>query len=298
MTKNINNISITVLLLTLFTLSSNLFGQNNYQFIEPNISFSYDSTKMKITDRYSNTFYETEAYDFCTTFDTINKVRINVKANHPVVNTFPAIEQERIMNDRIKEFQKFKKKKVSLVDFDKTVRHIGEFLCAGFILLDKKTKTTMTTIVCNHISNVDITEVQLTSFKRKTLSPDYKIVEDFLKGFSSYPKEKIFTEDSLINAKYTISILKANDTMENLSWRKRSYFAVVKTNEQLMHKVKEVRLNNSYGKEIFKANDNGEVYIYCWDKEKGIIERKGELIIINSFGKNVKIPFTFKYENK
>lgn len=46
--------------------SANLSAQkhNAYKFIEPNISVSYDSNYFKIEKRYSNTYYETEAYDF------------------------------------------------------------------------------------------------------------------------------------------------------------------------------------------------------------------------------------------
>lgn len=78
--------NITVLYLTLTFLTSNVFGQNTTKFIEPNISFSYDSSKLKIETRYSNSYYETESYDFTPTFDTINKVRINVSANYPIEN--------------------------------------------------------------------------------------------------------------------------------------------------------------------------------------------------------------------
>lgn len=202
------------------------------------------------------------------------------------------------MNSRIDEFKNLKDSRVSFVDYDTTVRHIGDFLCVGLILSDKKTKTTLSTIICNHLSDTDATEVRLTSINRQSLIADYKILEQFLKGFTSYSKEKIFIEDSLIKSIYTISVLQTRETIENLKWRSNSYFAIVKTNQPLKHQVKEVRLDIGYGKEIFPANDNGEVYIAFTDKEKGLIERKGDLIILNSFGKIVKIPFTFKYVNK
>lgn len=300
MTKNNNIFSKpTLLYLTILLLSIKSFGQNSFKFIEPNISFSYDSTKLKITNRYSNKTYETESYDFKTTFDTLNKVEINIRANHPIDHSSSSLEQEKIMNNGIKEIQKMKDSRISLVDYDKTAKRIGNFFCFGFTVLEKKTKTTFTNIFCIHISDADITEVKLTSIKRQSLAADYKILENFLKGFSSYSKEKIFIEDSLIKNKYTVSVVETKETIENLKWRNNSYFAIVKTNQPLQNKVKEVRLDIAgYGQEIFPANDNGEVYIACTDWQKGLIERKGEFVIINSFGKNVKIPFTFKYNKK
>ncbi|MEO6668872.1 MAG: hypothetical protein ABIN36_05320 [Ferruginibacter sp.] len=282
----------------LFLSSTITLGQNSYKFIEPNISFSYDSTKLKITNRYSNTFYEYESYDFKLTIDSVNKVNINVSAKHPLENPPSTSEHESMMQSKIAEFSKTNDSNVSFVDYDKKVRHIGAFLCVGFILLDNKANKTFTTIRCIHISQSDMTEIKLTSFNRQSLNADYEILEQFLKGFSNYSKDEISKEDSLIKGKYTINISQTTETIENLKWRRNSYFAIVRTNEQLQHKVKEVRLDIEYGREIFPANENGEVYIACADKEKGIVERKGELILLTSFGKHVKIPFTLKYENK
>ena len=86
MTKSNNYVATALLSLTLVLLSANLFGQkqNSYKFIEPNISLSYDSNRYQITNRYSNTAYETESYDFEFRLDTVNKVNINIKANHPI----------------------------------------------------------------------------------------------------------------------------------------------------------------------------------------------------------------------
>jgi hypothetical protein len=273
-------------------------AQNTYKFIEPNISFLFDSTKLKISNRYSNTVYETESYDFKFLLDTTNKVNINVSAQHPVDKPLSMSEVEKKMTDRINEILKIGNDRVSIIDYDKNVRHVGDFLCFGFILLDKKTNNTGAAITCNHISNSDITEIRLTSQNRKSLLEDYKILESLLPNFKSYSKKEIFSQDSLIKAKYSINISATKETIDNLKWRTNSYFGIVKTNEKLEHRVKEVRLDNSYGQEIFPANEDGQVYIACTSKEKGQVEKKGEFVIINSFGKNVKIPFTFKYENK
>src|SRR6187402_1131839 len=56
---------------------------NSYKFIEPNISVSYDSNVLKITQRYSNTFYKTESYDFSYQGDTAKKALIHISASNP-----------------------------------------------------------------------------------------------------------------------------------------------------------------------------------------------------------------------
>jgi hypothetical protein len=288
-------------LIATFFFASHLHAQkgSGYLFIEPNISLSFDSTKFKIGKRYSNTTYETESYDFTTAFDTANRVLIQVSAKHPLGGSMSTKKLEDAMNDRIKAFLKVKDSRVVLVDYDKKARRVADFVCAGFVLLDKKTKKAATRIVCNHISESDLTEVMLLSMHRKSLVDDYKILEQLLQGFSAYSKARIHKEDSLIKAQYTINVLQAKDTvMYGFKRQPPVYFAVVTTNEPLQHRVKEATLDLKFGKQIFSPNENGEVYITFSDSEKGTIKKTGELVMLNSFGKKVKIPFSFTYENR
>lgn len=292
-------ISISSLLLVL--ISTIVIGQNNYKFIKPNISISYDSNKIKITERYSNTFYETEAYDFKPLTDKANNINIHIKAQHPQSKVLTFKEQEEMMQKEIDKTKNVINDSISYLEYDKKVRNVNGFLCSGFILINKKSNKTVASIICNHVTDSDFTGVKLISFNRQSLKRDYEILENFLKGFKAYSKKSIETEDSTIKSNYTIKINYTSNTIENLNWRKNSNFAIISTNEKLKHKIKEFRLSISEvgdAKEIFPANDKGDIYIAFSDKNKGSIERKGELIILNSFGKNVKIPFSFKYNNK
>jgi hypothetical protein len=210
----IRNAISTFLLLLSFVFSSIIvLGQNSYKFIEPNISFSYDSTKLKISNRYSNTFYETESYDFKSIVDANNKIIINVKADHSVEKPISKLTLQKKMTERIPEILKLNDGRISILEYDKTVRQVGDFLCFGFILFDEKTKITRTAITYNHITTADLTEIGLLSQNRKSLSSDYKILENFIQGFTAYSKEKIFKEDSLIKGKYTVNILPTKKTI-------------------------------------------------------------------------------------
>jgi 16S rRNA C1402 (ribose-2'-O) methylase RsmI len=183
------------------------------------------------------------------------------------------------------------------------VRHIGEFLCVGFILMDNASKTKITTIMCNHISKSDITEVKLTSRNRKTLEQDYKILEQFFKGFKTYTKTELNLNDSLTKAKYTIIVETAKDTIENFKYRRGEYLAVVKTKEKLEDKLKEVNVvlreeEGMLSVENFTPNEKGETYIACKTSEKGIVEKKGYFVIVNSIGRDIKIPFIIRINKK
>ena len=153
----------------------------------------------------------------------------------------------------------------------------------------------MTSIICNHISDNDLTEISFIFIETKNLDSCYKIVLDFVSGFKYYTRAQVNYEDSLIKNNYSVSITKSSDTIENFKWRKTTFLGTVKINEQLKHKIKEVRLDMEYGQELFEVQKNGEIRISCNDKGKGTIKKKGQVIIINSFGKNVKVPFEFDY---
>lgn len=93
-------------------------------------------------------------------------------------------------------------------------------------------------------------------------------------------------------------ITPAEAVIDNFEYRPKTYLGIVSIKEPLENKISEVRLTGSAGQEIFAANENGEVPILSNDKEKGTITKKGELILLNSFGKKVKLPFSFSYINK
>ncbi|MBS1511971.1 MAG: hypothetical protein JST86_14075 [Bacteroidetes bacterium] len=294
-------ILFTMILLRGFT---NVYGQqhNSYLFIEPNISIAYDSTVFTIAHRYSNTFYETESYDFALVGDSLHRVSIHVEAAHPVpvADQVSLPDQERAMNAGLKDVKnEAAASKINLVEYDSMVQHIGAFLCVGTRAYDPEKKDSAATIVCFHATPSDNTQVQLIGLQAKSLKDSYAILRQFLQGFTAYSKAAIDKEDSLIKARYSIQVVAATDTVENLRWRNNDYLAVVKTNEPLLHRFKEVRLDmESGGKEIFAAGTTGTVYVASHSNQKGMIERKGEFIVLNSFGKMVKIPFSFRYENK
>jgi len=86
--------------------------------------------------------------------------------------------------------------------------------------------------------------------------------------------------------------------IDNFKYRPKTYIGVVSINQKLEHKISEVRLNNSLGQEIFSPNEKAQVIISSNDSDKGNVIKSGELVLVNSFGKKVSLPFTFTYVNK
>lgn len=269
---------------------------NTYKFIEPNISVSYDSNFFKITQRYSNTFYETESYDFSYQGDTAKKATIHIKAGHPVEYP-PKKERDSLILAGIEEIKNTVNDTFSIANIDKQIRDINDFSCVGLVGYDKRNKKYSTLIECYHFSDNDNTEVIYVS-KGNDLEMEYQLLTTFLSGINSHSQKEMDTEDSLIKNKYTVAVTPTTTVIDNFKYRPMTYIGVVAVNQKLEHKISEVRLNGSLGQEIFSPNESGQVPILSNDSEKGTITKNGELVLFNSFGKKVKLPFTFTYNNK
>lgn len=286
---------IVLLLFLLFRVLPDATGQVKYLFIEPNISISYDSTLFKVGERYSNTYYKTEAYDFSYLGDTLNKVVIHVKAEHPLDIPISGDKLIDLMEEKAAFFGQMNDTAVAVLEYEKQVRQLADFYCAGAILQDKKSGHTYTAIVCNHNSRSDLTEIRLSSENRRSLSEDYAIIAVFLKGFATYSPALIAREEARIKARYRVKVTPVSKPPENMVWRSNNYFALVRTVQPLAHVLKEVRVQIEYGAEIFYPNDKGEVFIAIPATGKGPVKRKAELVLLNSFGKQVSIPFVAEF---
>jgi hypothetical protein len=149
-----------------------------------------------------------------------------------------------------------------------------------------------------YFSDTARAELRYRSSNRNDLEKEYEVLKAFLMGYKVYSEEQIEKEDSIIRNKYTVIVKPSISVPEIFQHRPKTYIGTVSVNQLPEHKVAEARLVNSSGYEIFTSSDDGMIYIICSDNKPGIIEKKGELVLLNSFGKKVKIPFSFSYENK
>ena len=129
-----------VLILLFYFTDSKGQRFNSYQFIEPNISISYDNNYYKITNYYSNSFYETEEYDFeylSASFDS--HTTFNIKAAQPPKLLLSLRKQDSIMLSRFVNARKQINDSIQTIVYDTVVRHINGFSCLRFVLKDKYT---------------------------------------------------------------------------------------------------------------------------------------------------------------
>jgi hypothetical protein len=292
---------VFTIVLSLFLLLplADLFAQQPsvYLFIEPNISIRYDSNLFGIVHRYSNTSWGNESYDFEYKPDTFNKVSIHIAANIPV-DYPPKKIMDSLMLASMEDTKASENDTFGILTFDKAVRDINGFSCVGFVGYSKTSQEYGSVIDCLHFSDGEYTEVKLISANKKSLEPDYELLKQFLSAFKVYSRAEIAREEKLIQSRYSVVVLPTRDTAENFRYRPKTFAGIIKIKQQPGHTIKEMELSNDFMKEIFPAASNGTVSFICNDNQKGKIIKKGELVLLNSFGRKMKLPFSFTYVNK
>lgn len=269
------------------------------QFIEPNISITYDTNIYKKDRYYSNSLHGTQAFDFKRIKNSEKRVTLYVKASQPAKKLISLTFIDSFMLAGISQVLLSLNDSVNITDVDKSVRHINGFSCVGYVIASSYSKEKAVTILCNHFSQNDATQIEYIGKSQYNLDEAYSYVSEFLSGFKSYSSSEIENLDSLVKSKYSITVIPSNKIKSNFNYRNITYEGIVIINPKPEETIKEVRINISYGHEIFKPESNKDgILITAYDKEKGEILRKGELILISKYGKEINIPFQIRYENK
>lgn len=282
-------------LLTLFLHPVRSSGQtqNAYQFIEPNVSVSYDSNVYKIGSRYSNSTYETESYDFKKVNEKKYTVRVHVSARPSSLKP----SKETMDSSVQKMLRQLKASQDKNVKIDTTdTKTINDISCMAMVISDKNS-TRISTII-NGLKMFDggYCEISYIASGSKDLKKEYRSFDSLTSGFKFYSKQEINKEEVQIKNKYTVRVDTSSIITEDP--RQITYSGVVQLKQRAEHIVVEARLNNRIGQEIFLADENGHVLIVSADPQKGRVIKRGELIVLNAFGKKVKLPFTFSYISK
>lgn len=222
-------------------------------------------------------------------------MRIHIKADHPIEYP-PKRERDSLILAGIEEIKNTQNDTFAIISIDKQIRDINGFSCVGFVGYDKLEKKYSSFIGCYHYSDNDNTEVNYMSNGNDS-ETEYKILTSFLTGFHSYSQQQIDREDSIIKNKYTVAVTESKTIPDDLKYRPKTFIGIISTKEKLEHTISEVRLKFSLGFEVFTPNTDGQVFIVSNDRDKGLVTKNGELVLLNSFGKKVKVPFSFTYQN-
>lgn len=139
--------------------------------------------------------------------------------------------------------------------------------------------------------------IDLLSSNQKNINAEFKFINQFLENYKYYTEEEIKREDSLMKAMYTVMIVPENNVPDSFLHRGYTFLGKVFIKERLLHKLHRVEINimgykNSWT--IFEPDKENKVIVYDSDTAKNA-KIMGNVVLINSFGKKVKLPFEYNY---
>jgi hypothetical protein len=288
---------IKFIVFALMILSLSCFSQaaKGYKFIEPNISITFDTTQIKITNTYSNSVYKKEAVDLVYYKDkSVSKVHIS--ANQPLPQVPGEHFIDSFMMAGMKDMTRDLQKEIRIAAYDSVVRRIDSFHCAGIVFYHTKEKSYGINITCNHLSANDMTEFDYQSFTETSLETGYNRITTLLKGFKSYSLAAIQKEDDEIKKKYKVEIKKLENDSNVPAVPPHTFSGIVQISPTPTLLLFGIFIGDHVGQILFQPDKNNNIYITCNDPyDKGVIKKSGTLVFFNSFGKKVELPVSFEY---
>jgi hypothetical protein len=178
-----------------------------------------------------------------------------------------------------------------IVQHKKFISHKG-FTGLGYIAQHKKHKAWSVAFYGARFLEDGICKVYYTSLSRQPIDSmrnDFVKFTSLLDGIQTWSKKDIQKEAAVLQHQYTVVV----DTL-SLSMPEATYTGMVHVKEKINYPVHSVKMDY----QSYFPDYRGHVIIFCQDTDKGRVEKKGELIILNEIGKKVAIPFNFTYYNK
>jgi hypothetical protein len=268
-------------------ISGNLHAQ--YRFIEPNISFRYNNHELSVKDSSANAVTGTEAYGFSMAVPGRENTYVQVSTHNAVVKPGQASE-DSLYRALINQVTRYAGDSI-IVEQKKFISHKG-FAGLGYIARHTRQKAWSVAFYGAQFLEDGMCKAYYTSLSRQPigdLEKDFVKFSTLLDGIQTYSKTDIQKEAAAIQDQYTVLV----DSV-SLSMPEISYAGMVRVNEKMNYTVHSVRMDY----QSYFPDYRGNVIILCQDRDKGKIEKKAELIVVNAIGKKMAIPFNFTYYNK
>jgi len=268
-------------------------NSNGYLFIEPNISLKYDSALLKQKDRYTNPVYGTESYGFAYNAPSRTRSSVQISTGLPPKNADQRY-QDSVANALIKQMNRYAGDSIAI----KATRpfRYKSFQGYSFITMNKKRKESTIVYSCTRFFDDGFCKIYYLSAAPNAITgfdQDSVVVTGLIDGIEGYSKQDFEKETESLKQKYTI-VVDSIGRPSGFSSIEANYFCMLKVKGKLENTIHSVDM----GYQSFFPDYKNEVLIYCNDAEKGLLEKKGDLIVLDKTGKQLRLPFKFTYYNK
>ncbi|MBC7425385.1 MAG: hypothetical protein H7321_02520 [Bacteroidia bacterium] len=264
---------------------------NSITFVEPGVSFEYDSSLFNLKKKFTASHVEEEA-QFLTYKP--NNAFISIQGQYSkIIPSQSAIDS--LLQTSLNGVNKFENDSVKIVGKAAEI-HYKDFTGFGFTATYKKRKQYALSFMVTRFFNGGFCTIFYNASSASM--PDYnegrEILINILDGIKTHNRKEIDASDSILKSMYTITIDSTRKPAEMESSYTRSFYGNLHIQPAL--KVEKIYIKN--GETINISQGKSSVFkIYCNDASKGLQEKTGTINVIDKFGRNAMIPFSFQYYN-
>lgn len=298
-------LTTTVLVLTLLSCLPALSGsllkaQTGHLFIEPNMSFSYDSSSFSIVDRGSKTVYPTMTYQIVhagesgyseITLGALVSDRSRTQAERDSMVALAIIEANKFDNGIVK----LHKPAIAV--------HYKDFTGVATILRAKQEAMYSTSIMCAALfpgGACNIIYGRQSTRAIESYEADLAVLRSVIDGLRFHTKEELVALDNAVRSSVSVKVVPVERPADIPRFVTATYFGTVTVTGPAKYTILQAWIPTDRSLEnatIYEPNAAGELIIQCKDERKGTIEKDCELVVLDELGRQVRLPFTVSYVN-
>ena len=291
-------------------------------FIEPFVSFTFDTTIIQKDEVFSNSIYGTEEHSFKL---KSQEQYFNLTISAQKLTSIPSAEEiDAYLNSQIEGKKTQDDPETKLIYAE--IFEINNFFGVATIIQVENEKVLMfdlQKLEDNRLTTV----IQMTRTDKNSLesnSVEFNYINEATSNIKTYDSKTIDQLENEIIELYQIEV-------EALPLRNLYYYSIEEDGEmiqyqtyerdsvpfevgpdpfhhsfrgqlvltpELQHAPKEIRIKNTGSEQVFEIKANAELIFTSTDKKKGEINKNGKLIVTSNIGKEIEIPFRFSYKNE
>lgn len=286
----------------LICLCTQVFAQkyNAHVFISPNVSVSYDTLIFRTGKTFGSPSYEGQSQEFNTALkDSIKRI-IYVSPVSTYEN-FAASFQDSVMLASISYLTKKAGNDTIRLMETSHLFHWNGFSCLGFsTFVSADTASGYANLFqCLKTFKGGLCQITyIASEKQPTsLKTDSVLLVQLLSGIKDHTPDDYKKEDEWIKRRTKVWVNRMSKPLTETQKRWGiSYYGELYVKPAKNRKIKEIHVRDGHGYRLYRQKSgNSPVLIEISEKKHGKCQGAGKVILYDSLGKEVEVPFKFTY---
>jgi hypothetical protein len=268
-----------------------------YLFIEPNVSFTYDSSAFRIGEHFSNTAYGTRKYEVFHRGEP-GPARLHIGALRAGPAPTQAAQDSAVaaaiaVANAINDGQ-------AVAHLPRIAVRYKGFTGAGMVVRSPQVRNYGISFRCTAYFEGGACTLMYSRESPEAIdgyAADLRVVEQVIDGIRTHAAADLARRDSVVQHTARVNVRTVARPAELPAYVKAAYHGSVSVIGIPHLQVKEARVGSDGDAQVFLPDAAGKVPIHCSDSRKGVVGKRCDLIVLDDLGREVALPFTITFEN-